>query len=281
MGQDFLTDFLSFLSSLQLKYRLERDYRIVFQDQRVVIIPMPLVFFRAEDEFKRYVSDFATNERKHFEGYQVIFLYEDRWFNAKRVLMARIKAHLGMDKVIFARSCECREIERVQERGFLSKYHSYGWAKSRFAYGLFYKDVLVAVASFSAPREMERQGLIVESYEWVRYASLPDFRIVGGMGKLMNFFIERVSPQEIMSYADKEWSIGETYLKLGFIIAGEKDPMPFYVDKNTMERISVRKTLRDKRYTSLESLTVEDPENQFSTIYNMGSIKYLLPLYTT
>ena len=79
------------------------------------------------------------------------------------------------------------------------------------------EGALVAVAMFSAPRPMERGSKVVQSYEWVRYASIGNYRVVGGMGKLMSFFIGKLSPDEIMSYADKDWSDGDVYKKLGFV----------------------------------------------------------------
>ncbi len=60
---------------------------------------------------------------------------------------------------------------------------------------------LVAVATFSNARRWEKQGRIVSSYEWVRYASLRDTRVVGGMGKLLKAFISDRHPDDVMTYA--------------------------------------------------------------------------------
>ncbi len=60
---------------------------------------------------------------------------------------------------------------------------------------------LVAVATFSNARRWEKQGRTVSSYEWVRYASLRDTRVVGGMGKLLKAFISDRHPDDVMTYA--------------------------------------------------------------------------------
>ncbi len=60
---------------------------------------------------------------------------------------------------------------------------------------------LVAVATFSNARRWEKQGRTVSSYEWVRYASLRDTRVVGGMGKLLKAFVSDRHPDDVMTYA--------------------------------------------------------------------------------
>jgi len=100
----------------------------------------------------------------------------------------------------------------------------------KFLYGLYNekdgdvpKGTLVAVGGFSGPRVWDKNGKTIKSYEWVRFASLPNARVAGGMGKLLDTFIQDVKPDDIMSYADKNLSSGEVYRKLGFVEEGEKE----------------------------------------------------------
>jgi len=55
-------------------------------------------------------------------------------------------------------------------------------------------------------------------------------RINGGMGKMLTAFIDDVHPDDVMSYADLEWSEGAVYEQLGFKLEGVKDPVLFCVD---------------------------------------------------
>ncbi len=86
---------------------------------------------------------------------------------------------------------------------------------------------LVAVAAFSNARRWEKQGRTVSSYEWVRYASLRDTRVIGGMGKLLKAFIADRHPDDVMTYAistavpgrpirEGTDSEGNVFRKLGF-----------------------------------------------------------------
>ena len=66
-------------------------------------------------------------------------------------------------------------------------------------------------------------------------------RVSGGMGKLLKAFIKDVQPDDIMSYADLEWSEGTVYEQLGFKREHlGKEPVLFTVDRRTWERRAVR-----------------------------------------
>lgn len=163
-------------------------------------------------------------------------------------------------RTVFARNCEVRKIDRKTADAFLDVNHIWGSASCRDCYALFRRRVtgasemsaanaaessaaasdvvpvqennctvgeLVAVATFSNARRWEKQGRTVSSYEWVRYASLKDTRVVGGMGKLLKAFIEERHPDDIMTYAistavpgrelrEGVESEGNVYRKLGF-----------------------------------------------------------------
>ena len=130
---------------------------------------------------------------------------------------------------VFARNCLIRRIEKPVAAAFLTRYHRLGSTGGRYFYGLFVRrstgagelrleeGTLVAVASFSSARRWQKPQGEVRSYEWIRYASLEGVRVTGGMGKLLNAFIEQVHPDDIMSYADADYPDGgEAYSVLGF-----------------------------------------------------------------
>lgn len=75
---------------------------------------------------------------------------------------------------------------------------------------------MVAVGCFSGARKWIKGDRTVRSYEWVRAASLPDVRVAGGMGKILQAFIDEVFPDDIMSYAPAG-ADGGVYEKLGFV----------------------------------------------------------------
>lgn len=208
-----------------------------------------------------------------------IHLYEDRWRCRPELVKARILAHLGRQKTVFARKCEVVKLSAQEAAAFLTQNHIYGTARCKYRYGLRFGGMLVAVSTFSASRPITRliagEERVVDSYEWVRFASLPQYRIVGGMGRLLKAFEEDVHPQDIMSYADREWSAGAVYERLGFHKTGEVPPVWFLVDPLTWQRISVKKVQNDR---ACRGIGLSDAG--YYRIANLGSIKYVRTLCT-
>ncbi len=206
---------------------------------------------------------------KIHEGHPLI-ITEDRWKSQRSMMEARLLAHLEVFNQIFARNCHVRRIEKPEAQSFLSETHSYGYAACKYRYGLFNKSdgSLIAVATFSNARKWIKDGKEIRSYEWTRYASLPGLRICGGMGKLLKVFIKEVSPDDIMSYADLEWSEGDVYKTLGFKREDGKEAVSFTVSPTTWERTAIRKNALPEDASSPVTLYFR----------NFGSAKYRLKL---
>ena len=215
---------------------------------------LPLEISAATPEVAAQLADSAGSCIRSIhesDGFPLI-ITEDRWHSQKEMTRARLLAHLETFTPAYARNCEIHRIEKAEAQQFLRENHSYGYAACRYHYGMFLKrhtghrsndlapGTLVAVATFSNARKWKKQDKVIRSYEWTRYASLPYLRISGGMGKMLKAFIEEVKPDDIMSYADLEWSEGNVYESLGFVLEGCKEPVLFSVNPVSWERSPVR-----------------------------------------
>lgn len=242
-----------------------------------VILPLDISATSLEEsvEESQKVYD-AVRSIGVLEGYPII-IPEDRWKRQRPMMEARLLAHMEVFSQAYARNCEVRRIDKETAQSFLTDNHSYGYAACKYRYGLFLKrhtghiargmgfldcarndsggdlnnnegggkgniGMLIAVATFSNARKWIKDGKEIRSYEWTRYASLPDLRVSGGMGKLLKTFINDVQPDDIMSYADLEWSQGNVYQALGFNEELPKDPVSFEIDPKTWERRAIRRS---------------------------------------
>jgi hypothetical protein len=208
------------------------------------------------------------------EKYPII-LPEDRWECNRKLAAERLLAHLGEFDHIFARNCEVRRIEKAIGGDFLDRFHSYGDASGKYRYGVFVAKysgkatfdypigTLVAVAEFSNARKWAKGEKTIKSYEWVKYASIPSVRVVGGMGKVLQKFIADVNPDDIMSYADLEWSDGDSYSKLGFSQESFRPEVEFIIEPHSWKRMPIDK---------LEERSIEN----YLYYKNFGSMKYRL-----
>ena len=225
-------------------------------------------------------------------GSYPLIITEDRWRAQHEMMRTRLLAHLQIFNQLYARNCEVRKIDKQTAAGFLAANHSYGDASCRYRYGLYLKrhtghnsgseaavpGTLVAVATFSNARQWIKGDKTIRSYEWTRYASLPGVRLSGGMGKLLNAFIAEVNPDDIMTYADLEWSEGKVYETLGFKLEGYKGPICFNVDASWM-RSPVKPGMTE--CTSLpETAEGSSLPAKTGNLYfqNLGSNKYRLKL---
>ena len=275
-------DILDFLSRNGLECRLEKvcGHDIILTERQASILPVEITSENLDDASTASLSvtNIARLIREKTGEYPLI-ITEDRWKCQAQMIQFRLLAHLKIFTQIYARNCEIKKIDKSTAAEFLSANHSYGDAACRYRYGLFLKrhtghnaglsvispGTLVAVATFSNARKWIKGDKTIKSYEWTRYASLPGVRLSGGMGKLLNAFIDEVNPDDIMTYADLEWSEGKVYEALGFMLEGTKSPVTFEVDRNTWTRTA---------------LSPQHQSTSDSTLYfqNLGSNKYRLKL---
>lgn len=341
MSNLFIDSFREFVVSLKIDFS-EEGLLYFFPKNNFAILLYPY------EETQLCDNEHDILKEKRLSCSDILHLYEDRWFFSREMVELRILARLNSFKSIFARKCNIicttcnKQIPDYQERDnqikeFINKYHPYGYAKSKYRFALEYEGKIVAAAAFSAPRPMPRdmeelseswrryndglsgnKKIIFDSYEWVRYISLPDVRVIGGMGRLLAAFLklrESVSnsersinqdseangdakgcvmkdrrPVEIMTYSDDEWSGGEAYKLLGFTEVAHRESITYFVDKKSHERLSFRKlliklskweqSLVDENLNILNENELESLiENNFYTIKNRGSRKFLLQVH--
>ena len=226
-------------------------------------------------------------------GKYPLIIPEDRWHRQPEMMKARLLAHLEIFTPIYARNCEIRRIDKPTAAEFLNRTHSYGNAACKYRYGMFLKrstghiakegrcdipaETLIAVGTFSNARKWIKNGKEIRSYEWTRFASLPGLRISGGMGRILKAFIEEVQPDDIMSYADLEWSEGTVYEQLGFTLEGQKDPVLFGVDSE-WNRSPVKPGMTEGGKTGVTDPNVIAGQTGNMFYMNFGSNKYRLKL---
>ncbi|WP_406826830.1 hypothetical protein [Pedobacter sp. KACC 23697] len=196
-------------------------------------------------------------ERHHQKGIKVIHLWEDLWLSKPDQVLARIKSLLGRNSRIHGRKTKIGKITKPVANSFLIENHLQGAVTSRYKIGLFEKDQLVAVATFSALRKMNHTENY-KSAELIRFAVKAGYSITGGLSKLISFFAATYQPNDLMTYADRDWSRGEAYTKLGFLQTAVLEPQNYVLDENLDRQLK-----KDNRAFANE-------------VFNTGSLKFIL-----
>jgi len=213
---------------------------------------------------------------------QVIHLWEDIWRTRSAQVLSRITSILGKNVTVHGRKTKIVEVSQREADEFYNKYHLQGTAGCKYRYALVNGDGVIALAGFSDKRRMTQQPGEYTSVELIRFATVNGITVTGGLSKLIRHFIKEVQPNDVMSYADLDWSRGKGYLKLGFKQVSVLPPMQIFLNLLTLERFFLQRLPREIK---AEIITLKDSERDaqlkklnYIPIYNTGNLKYILYL---
>lgn len=246
----FQSEIISFIESLESNHTIE-SWGLLIEERGVGFV------FNEINKDEKLTSNLPTN-------LHLIHLWEDLWSNKKEIVKSRFTSFFGKSKRVFARNTKIVKLNKIELLAFLKQNHLNEPANAKHKYGLVFGDALVAVAAFSASCPIHREEVVYRSHQLIRFCNKNGFTVVGGLSKLISHFIKLHNPEDVMSYADLDWSNGNSYTRLGFNKIGVLAPQTFYIDPVSMQRFYKMNDLEEKK--SLLKFT------------NQGSIKYLLDL---
>lgn len=200
------------------------------------------------------------------ENQQMIQLWEDIWLDNKLQVLNRISSLLGRNERIHGRKTTLVTLTQQQANTFFRSYHIQGIAKAKYNYGLIYNGELVAAAGFSGLRPMKSRGPNYQSAELIRFATISGKTITGGLTKLIKHFCGLLKPNDLMSYADKDWSLGKGYQSVGFVLDSISEPSEIWLERKSNRRYFTHRLP--------ENFDTED----YIKVFNTGNLKYLLYL---
>ena len=154
--------------------------------------------------------------KAQFDGLRLIVLPLDFWVNKQELVQDRLLSLWKKSKRILAKNCVLDRVDKDTADAFLERNHFFGTCAAKHRIGLYSKNgYLQAIATFGKPRLMTYDEQYY-SHEWLRYASLSNTTIIGGMGKLLQAFLLETKAVHVMTYADMNWGSGKSFEKLGF-----------------------------------------------------------------
>jgi len=195
-----------------------------------------------------------------------IRLWEDDYLHHKEVVDSRVLSIIGISRRIYARETLVKAISQAELKKFLIVNHLNVPIAAKHRYGLFYQQELVAVAAFSRYCPIQDKGITYKSHELIRYCSLLNTTVVGGLSKLISHFELDKNPEHIMTYVDREWSDGSSYQRLGFTVLAETPPQQFWLSPAKFERLSSKYLPEGKSARQMRS-------EGWTSINNLGNLK--------
>lgn len=260
------------------------DIKVYLQKPDRILVDIPTSAFKylmvlCPIIYCKNSSGLFYSESEIPQGTKILYLWEDLWRFHKAKIESKLKSFLGYSKRIHGRKTIVKAITNNDLVSFLEVNHLHVPIKAKFKYGLFYEKEMFAVMSFSKPRPLDRGGEIYHSYELLRFCNKLNYTVVGGFSKLLHHFIQAVHPDDIMTYVDKDWSDGSVYEQVGFERLEMLEPMEFFLNMETGERIyPYRAKLKVKNEEGSRAGISGGKDLSFARVYNSGSYKYILLL---
>ncbi len=231
-------------------------------------------------------KNYHLNKTKECEqlGIRLVQIWESEWELKQDIIKSKLRSILGdlRQSKIYARKCTIKVISSKESSIFLNKNHIQGRDISPIRYGLFFNNEMVAVMTFGSLRKSLGQSVKIGYFELVRYSS--SINIIGGASKLLSRFIKDHSPKSIISYADRRFSSGNLYDKIGFHKIHDTAPNYWYFhgsNKILYNRFKFRKDRLSKLLNDFNPDISEWQNMQnsgYNRIWDCGSIKYELLL---
>jgi len=267
-------------SDKKLIHPLELD--IVIPNKKLAIEYCGL-YWHSEERGKNRNYHLNKLNECNKQGYNLITIFEDEWVQNKDIIINRLKNRLGVteNEKIYARKCNVTELSTCSD--FLNRNHTQGNSQSKIKLGLIYEDKLVSVMTFSNLSVAKGSKSEDGCFELNRYCSDYNYSVIGGASKLFSYFVKNYNPKEVISFADRRWSSGNLYNKLGFKFLYHTKPNYWYLVRNKsyytrkhrfMFRKSVLQNKLDKfnpDLTEYKNMT----ENGYTRIWDCGNSKYL------
>lgn len=193
-----------------------------------------------------------------------IRLWEDVYHQHQPVVLSRITSILGFNKKIHGRNTRVEKINQKVLDNFILNNHLNVPIKAKYRLGLYQQEKLVAVAAFGRSCPIQVNEITYRSHELVRFGSLLNHTVVGGLSKLIHYFEKNYKPEHLMTSIDREWSTGGGFIKLGFKIESITPPQQFYYHRGHCSRVYASSIHRG-----------EAKKANWQLIENMGNLKLI------
>jgi hypothetical protein len=233
----------------------------------------------------RFHSDLYKTRQYHLKktieceskGIRLIHIWLCDWLSKSDIIKSQLNSIIGIiPNKIYARNCEIKEVDYITSNLFLTKNHLQGTTVSKWRYGLYYNNELVQLITFGKLRKATGRNHIDNSYELLRLCTKTNTVVIGGASKLYKHFIKINNPTYIISFSNRDWSIGNVYKKLGmefvkytpvgyFYSNGKRKEHRFRHQKHILVKLGF-----DKNKTEYQIMS----ERGYYRIWNTGNAIY-------
>ena len=232
-------------------------------------------------------NDIVENKTYHLnktelcesKNIQLFRIFSNEWANKQEIWKSVLMSKLGITGKVYARKCILKEISNSVAKEFFDLNHLQGYVNSSVRIGLYYNEELVCAMTFGKTRRSKWSG--DNNFELLRFASKLNTTVIGGGSKILKYFEGNYNPELLISYANRRWSTGNFYTKMGFDFIENTTPNYFYFKGNDGSNLLSREVfqkhkLKDKLEIFDENLseTQNMYNNGYRKIYDCGNMVF-------
>lgn len=261
-----------------------RKADVVIPDAKLAVRLISFDYNQAVDVGRNHCIDML--EAANDQGYRLIQVFEDEWMSNQKLIISKILHAVGIQRglqSIGARQCTIQLLtDSSIKNKFLDEHHIQGSDTSSIKYGAYHNDQLVGVMTFGNPRLVTGNSNYEEgTWELVRFATDTNARYPGLASKMLMQFINDTNPKTVITYADRRWSDGNLYIKMGFeCVNPSPNPGYFYLEngerKHRWQRTKGWLKENYDQYDENKSEYEMMLERGVDRIYDCGSLKFQL-----
>ncbi len=201
-------------------------------------------------------------------GIHLVQFWDSEILRKKDVVFSILGSYLDLNRKIYARFCQIREIDETTAYNFFLDNHISFQITLGKNFGLFYNDELLCAISVGKARF----GL--KGHEIYRFANKNGINVVGGLGKLIRYAGSNMGIEVLNSYVDLRIFNGRGLEKIGFKRVKITRPDYFYT-KDFVNLIPRENLMRSK--TGIEE-SIYAFKNGYQKIYGVGHALYRIKI---
>ena len=276
-GEKLLGDFIEGLGlevhrgrrDLLGDFKLELD---IYVPEKKVAIEFNGVYWHSE-KFIPPTYHYDKFQLAQERSIRLLQVWEDDWMKRPEVVEEHLKQVLGKSKSVkvSARQTDVVTLNTSESQEFLEAYHIQGHTSATVYLGLKHGETLVALAAFKK---------LGPNYTLVRYATSDNVR--GGHSKLVSYFERTYNYSQLVTFADLSFSVGDLYLKTGWVEDKVLPPDYSYLRGNVRRH---KFGYRLKRFKEDPNLLWEPGKtekelahmNKLLRVYDAGKIRFIKP----
>lgn len=249
-----IASFISEFNSIELNKRFyfgeeKKYYELdIFVPEKNIAVEFNGLYWHSELAGKD--KNYHQEKRNFFhdKGIRIIFIFEHEWMFKRSICESIIKNALSKNEQrIYARKCKVIEVDKNTAKSFLENNHIAGYADSSINLALFYEAQMVALATF----RKDRFGRDKSIFELIRFCSIKNSNVVGGLSKLLNYFQTKYN-YPVKTFCDLRTGTGQSYESTGFIKLYTTSPGYWYFTPDL--KVYHRSVFQKKKLLSLLNL---------------------------